>query len=322
MALTSAVLYRCVSCLSLSLSFSPRGKYTTDNQKETRGKPKKEERGNFCRLTYSLWPANRNITEMEEKKSTRSKIFHQSELDASQAENYDSRLRWPRVGLTRLPPPIAVKCWILHRELPRVLSLSFACSCQLDDIATLAMITSVIRPQRNSIWVAATADVLSGYLITKKDTAVYSFEESNQLREQKENLSETQAAPAFIFTCMEFCFVALPKGRAGVTLLLQHYALRLERLQRNIQTKYKHHLPLWYFLSNYLELLYHYSEACVQQHVAGKEWEEKNERERKRKGATLHTHTACPIYIYTIQKQIWQLHNGPLACFVRLFLSL
>lgn len=254
---------------------------------------------------------------MEEKKSTRSKIFHQSELDASQAENYDSRLRWPRVGLTRQPPPIAVKCWILHRELPRVLSLFFACSCQLDDIDTLAMITSVIRPQRNSIWVAATAHVLSGYLITKKDTAVYSFEESNQLRKQKE-----RAALAFIFTCMEFCFVALPKGRAGVTLLLQHRALRLERLQRNIQTKYKHHLPLWYFLSNYLELLYHYSEACVQQHVAGKEWEEKNERERKRKGATLHTHTACPIYIYTIQKQIWQLHNGPLACFVRLFLSL
>lgn len=179
------------------------------------------------------------------------------------------------------------------------------------------MITSVIRPQRNSIWVAATAHVLPGYLITKKDTAVYSFEESNQLRKQKE-----RAALAFIFTCMELCFVALPKGRAGVTLLLQHRALRLERLQRNIQTKYKHHLPLWYFLSNYLELLYHYSEACVQQHVAGKEWEEKNERERKRKGATLHTHTACPIYIYTIQKQIWQLHNGPLACFVRLFLSL
>lgn len=45
-----------------------------------------------------------------------------------------------------------------------------------------------------------------------------------------------------------------------------------------------------------------------------KEWEEKGP-------LSSHTHTACPIYIYTIQKQIWQLHNGPLACFVRLFLS-
>jgi len=157
------------------------------------------------------------------------------------------------------------------------------------------MITSATLPRRNST--RAIGDVVLVLSSPKRHSCLLPGIPISSSRKRKP-LKSAETELAFIFTCMEFGFLWLLFQRSCWCDSPPSPARSgWNGSKETSKPKYKHHLPLWYFLLT-TWLLYYYSEAMRACSSTSRERNEEEKNEGEKKGATLHTYRVSNIHIY------------------------